>query len=66
VDWDKEITQEAKFILSDAQTSGGLLISVPREKERKLLDALTSKGVPNSTVIGEIVEDEKCRIQVRA
>jgi len=65
VDWDKEITQEAKLILSDAQTSGGLLISVSKEKERKLLDALTSMGVLNSMVIGEIVEDEKCRIQVK-
>ncbi|MCK4225123.1 MAG: selenide, water dikinase SelD, partial [candidate division Zixibacteria bacterium] len=65
VDWDKEITQEAKLILSDAQTSGGLLISVSKEKEKKLLDALTSRGVPNSMVIGEIVEDEKCRIQVK-
>jgi len=65
VDWDKEITREAKFILSDAQTSGGLLISVSKEKEKKLLDTLSSRGVPHSTVIGEIVEDEKCRIQVK-
>jgi selenide,water dikinase len=65
VDWDKEITQEAKLILSDAQTSGGLLISVSKEKEKKLLDVLTSRGVPNSMVTGEIVEDERCRIQVK-
>ena len=65
VDWDKEISKEAKFILSDAQTSGGLLMSVSKEKEKKLLDVLTSRGVPNSMVIGEIVEDEKCRIQVK-
>ncbi len=65
VDWDKEITQEAKLILSDAQTSGGLLISVSKEKEKKLLDTLASKGVPESMVIGEIVEDETCRIQVK-
>ena len=65
VDWDKEITDEAKLILSDAQTSGGLLISVSRAKEKKLLDVLTSRGVLNSMVIGEIVEDEKCRIQVK-
>ncbi len=65
VDWDKEITQEAKLILSDAQTSGGLLISVSKEKEKNLLGALSSRGVPDSMVIGEIVEDEKCRIQVK-
>jgi selenide,water dikinase len=65
VDWDEEISKEAKFILSDAQTSGGLLISVSKEKENLLLDTLISKGVPNSMVIGEIIEDEKCRIQVK-
>jgi selenide,water dikinase len=65
VDWEDKITQEAKLILSDAQTSGGLLISVPKEKEKKLLDRLISKGVPNPVVIGEIVEDKRCRIQVK-
>jgi selenide,water dikinase len=66
VDWDKEITKEAKFILSDAQTSGGLLIVVSKEKEQKLLDRLISKGVPNPVVIGEIIEDKRCRIQVKS
>ncbi len=65
VDWDKEITEEAKLILSDAQTSGGLLIAVEKEKENKLVDALISRGVPNPVVIGEIIEDERCRIQVK-
>jgi selenide,water dikinase len=65
VDWDKETTDEEKLILSDAQTSGGLLISVPKERETKLIDSLLSKGVADSAVIGEIIEDEKCRIQVK-
>jgi len=66
VEWDKEIKEEAKLILSDAQTSGGLLISVPKEKEKKLLERLISKGVPNPVVIGEIIEDRRCRIQVKS
>jgi selenide,water dikinase len=66
VDWEGGITEEAKLILSDAQTPGGLLISVPKEKEKKLLDRLISKGVPNPVVIGEIVEDKRCRIQVKS
>jgi len=65
VDWDKRITEDAKLILSDAQTSGGLLISVPKEKEKKLLDRLILKGVPNPVVIGGIIEDKRCRIQVK-
>jgi selenide,water dikinase len=66
VDWDKEITEEAKLILSDAQTSGGLLIAVAKEKEQKLMDGLVSRGVPNPVVIGEIIEDQRCRIQVKS
>ncbi len=66
VDWEGGITEEAKIILSDAQTSGGLLIAVAKEKEQKLLDRLISKGVPNPVVIGEIIEDKRCRIQVKS
>ncbi|MCK4428520.1 MAG: selenide, water dikinase SelD, partial [candidate division Zixibacteria bacterium] len=50
----------------DAQTSGGLLIAVAKEREQKLLDRLISKGVPNPVVIGEIIEDKRCRIQVKS
>jgi selenide,water dikinase len=65
VDWDEGLTEEAKLILSDAQTSGGLLIAVAKEKEQKLMDRLISKGVPNPVVIGKIIEDKRCRIQVK-
>jgi selenide,water dikinase len=65
VNWEHGITEEAKLILSDAQTSGGLLISVLKEKEKELLERLVSKGVPNPVVIGEIIEDKRCRIQVK-
>jgi selenide,water dikinase len=66
VDWEGDITEEAKLILSDAQTSGGLLIAVAKEKEQKLLDRLIFEGVPNPVVIGEIIEDKRCRIQVKS
>jgi selenide,water dikinase len=65
VDWDRKTTDEEKLILSDAQTSGGLLISVPKERETKLISSLLSKGVADSAVIGEIIEDDRCRIQVK-
>ena len=62
-DWNKEITDEEKLVLADAQTSGGLLISLPGDKKDKLLQALTAKGI-SGAVIGEIIEDKRCRIQV--
>lgn len=65
VKWDNGITNEEKLILSDAQTSGGLLISVPKHRETTLLELLTVKGVLNAVAIGEIIEDKRCRIQVK-
>jgi selenide,water dikinase len=65
VDWEEGITGEEKLILSDAQTSGGLLISVPREREAKLLNNLLGNGVTDAKVIGQMTEDEECRIHVK-
>jgi len=65
VEWEKTITEEEKLILCDAQTSGGLLISLPGDKQNQLMETLISKGVSDGVVIGEIIEDEKCRIQVK-
>lgn len=54
VQWGEGIGEDAKLVLSDAQTSGGLLISVPKEKEGALISSLKNKGVLHE-VIGEIV-----------
>jgi selenide,water dikinase len=64
VDWGKDICEEAKLILCDAQTSGGLLISVSKSKAQKLLGSLEKRGVKNSSIVGEIIKDKKCRIRV--
>jgi len=52
-------------LLSDAQTSGGLLISVPGEKANLLVQKLLEKNTPVAKVIGEILSEPKCTIQVR-
>jgi selenide, water dikinase len=38
----------------DAQTSGGLLLAVPKENEAALLDALREAATPAAAVIGRI------------
>src|SRR4030067_3459789 len=38
--WSAAISQETKYILADAQTSGGLLISCPRGKKERLTELL--------------------------
>lgn len=55
VEWGEGIGNDAKLILSDAQTSGGMMISVPKEKEVLLLNALKDRKIIGA-VIGEIVE----------
>jgi selenide,water dikinase len=41
-------------ILADAQTSGGLLISVPEARANQLLAALTQRGTPCAAIIGRV------------
>lgn len=52
-------------ILADAQTSGGLLISVSEEKAHQLLQMLMDRNTPAASVIGEVLSEPKEMIQVR-
>ena len=56
VAWDSTITKNQKLLLCDAQTSGGLLISVAEERREELLRALEDEGVEGSVVIGGVQE----------
>jgi len=51
-------------ILSDAQTSGGLLISVPSDRAQSLLDQLKQRGLKEASLIGEITNLEPGTISV--
>ena len=53
-------------ILFDPQTSGGLLISVPRENASKLLDIMVEQGIENVSIVGEIVNIPKGKIVVKS
>ncbi len=64
VAWDSEITQNQRLLLCDAQTSGGLLISVPEERREALLSELEAQGVEGSVVIGEVRESRDHPIEV--
>ena len=58
VDWHSDISVETRILLADAQTSGGLLMSVSPGKLDALLDALADAGVETRAVIGEIRESD--------
>jgi selenide,water dikinase len=53
VDWNNATTSQ-KILLTDAQTSGGLLLSVAKPKLEKVLRALRSAHTPCAAVIGKI------------
>jgi cysteine desulfurase len=52
--WDDRLSEIDRLMVCDAQTSGGLLISVPESHARLLMDELRAKGVTHATIIGKI------------
>ena len=60
-----ELTKEQQLIVCDAQTSGGLLIAVSPEKADELVAELTRHATPAAAIIGELVEGDAGRMEVR-
>ena len=56
VRWDASLDRDAKLLLSDAQTSGGLLISVGAVRREGLVRELERAGVGTRAIVGEIVD----------
>ena len=64
VKWHPELTQHQQIMLCDAQTSGGLLISVPQAKLADLLSKLEAAGTQVAAVVGEITPGPAGEISV--
>jgi len=60
-----EISDEHLLVLFDAQTSGGLLISVPEREGQTLLERLHQGGVEAAAIVGEVVGEPKGKIVIR-
>ncbi len=54
--YDLKIDSNLKNLALDAQTSGGILMSVPDEKVNSIIDRLKEEGYPKTTLIGEVVK----------
>ena len=65
IEWDDGLSEESKLLLCDAQTSGGLLISVSEDKTDELLNKLIKNGVKSSALIGTIKSKESAFIEVK-
>jgi len=55
--WRDDIPEPMRIALCDPQTSGGLLISVSREKVDTLMEAMERRSVKWATIVGEIVAE---------
>lgn len=64
VTWSEGVSEEDQLALCDAQTSGGLLISVSADKSEPLRRALIDAGALCASEIGEIIDDKSGKIQV--
>jgi selenide,water dikinase len=63
VRWPSHLSAARQTVLSDAQTSGGLLIAMASDDAHRLLDALAQRGVTGH-VIGELVPGSPGEITV--
>lgn len=51
-------------ILYDPQTSGGLLISLPTDGAKRLVETLKKEGDLYSSIVGQVVEEPRGKIQI--
>jgi selenide,water dikinase len=65
VNWHRKITFDEELVLCDAQTSGGLLISVPENKAEQLMALLKEKKTHAAAIIGRITKEKDGKINVR-
>jgi selenium donor protein len=59
MEWEENVPELAKIILADAQTSGGLLITLPVKDANKFIKQCRLVGISEAVVIGKIMKREK-------
>ena len=62
--WENAISDDVKYVIADAQTSGGLLISCPKDKKERLIALLSAANCLVISEIGEVVDDKENRIWI--
>jgi len=64
IEWNEEVPYPMKVIMNDAQTSGGLLITLPFDNAEEMIRKLHEKGFMASTIIGEIIPKGTFKVYV--
>lgn len=62
--WKESVAENKRIILFDAQTSGGLLFSIPEKNSKKLLQNLRDSGIEYASIIGHILNDPSNKITI--
>ncbi len=60
--WDDKVTNYLRIILSDAQTSGGLLVAVPESNADNIIRELEQSGIHPASRIGTFEESDRSKI----
>lgn len=55
---ERQLSVQQNGVVFDPQTSGGLLLAVPKSQAERIVADLEDAAVPSSAVIGEVVEDK--------
>ncbi len=58
------LTDTEKLIICDAQTSGGLLIALPKEDAEKMMIELHNSNVENARIVGYFTDEGKGNISI--
>ena len=64
VNFADNISEEEQYLMADAQTSGGLLISVPQDKAETLQNLLNEHNCLASSIIGQVYNPAEVSIYV--
>lgn len=54
-EFSKNVDYNNKMMVMDAQTSGGIFMSVPEKDADKIKEELIQVGYPDSTIVGEVI-----------
>ncbi|MDD4149640.1 MAG: selenide, water dikinase SelD [Bacteroidales bacterium] len=63
--WEKPLSEISKIMLCDAQTSGGLLFTVPQSEKDNVIDSLQKAGIVNAKHVGNCLKIGEGKIFVR-
>ncbi len=66
VDWPADFPEAGRLLLADAQTSGGLVISVSPDHAEELIAEINRRGAPCAVTIGRVLEPADHPLIVRS